>query len=389
VTSNPASAIFNNIRSHCSQASTQRMPGECQMRKEFLIASIMALGMGIAQAQSPRPMQGGPDTGRQGAAQTQSSTPGGGMNGATAAQTVQNNAPQTFSGCLTRSSSGWSLASDQGKTMNVSGADNQLSQYSNQQVNIQGVQSDDGSISVSSIDKVADSCSNSAQSTSTSTQPEANQSSTTSQSTTQSTTTTQPSAQPPSSTGAAASENNEVSNSQTATPPATQSVPPAAGTAATEQNQNQSSTGTTNPPPGTPAVTSQTPPNNVGSGSTAASSNSTASNPDQNAATSSNPPSSTEQANPSATTSNNDQNAGVNQSGAASNQNAGQGTAASSDQNAANNSTTDQNGVRHITDMPQNGQKAGNLPQTASPLPLLALLGVGSFGAGLLTRRKK
>jgi LPXTG-motif cell wall-anchored protein len=42
-----------------------------------------------------------------------------------------------------------------------------------------------------------------------------------------------------------------------------------------------------------------------------------------------------------------------------------------------NNATSDQ-------------QTAGsNLPQTASPLPLLGLLGLGSFGAGLLSRRKK
>ncbi|MGZ4813317.1 MAG: LPXTG cell wall anchor domain-containing protein [Terriglobales bacterium] len=35
-------------------------------------------------------------------------------------------------------------------------------------------------------------------------------------------------------------------------------------------------------------------------------------------------------------------------------------------------------------------QTAGaNLPQTASPLPLLGLLGIGSIGAGLLSRRKK
>jgi LPXTG-motif cell wall-anchored protein len=123
-------------------------------------------------------------------------------------------------------------------------------------------------------------------------------------------------------------------------------------------------------------------------GSSTSTAGAAASNPDQNAATSANP-SATEQTNPSATTSNNDQNAGVGQSGAASNQNAGQGTAATSNQNAATSGTVDQNGVRHITDMPENGQKSGNLPQTASPLPLLALLGVGSFGAGLLTRRKK
>jgi len=373
------------------------------MRKQFLIASIMALGMGIAQAQSgsmPQPMQGGTQSpSRPEAGQTQMGQGAGStsMNpvGTTGTQAA---APQTFTGCLTRSSNGWSLATDQGKNVNVSGTDNQLSQYSNQEVNIQGVQAEDGSVTVSSVDKVADTCNNNGQAAASTSNGE-NQPTTTTQSTTQSTTSTQPSTQPPSatdqsSTSAATGESNSVNSSQNANAPASQSVPPA--TATTEEGQNQTATGTTNPPPGTPAVTSQTPPNNVGSGSTASnaagSSTSTAaaaaSNPDQNAATSSNPPSSAEQTTPSATASNNDQNAGVSQSGAASNQNAGQGTAATSNESSAT-SSTDQNGVRHISDMPQNGQKAGNLPQTASPLPLLALLGVGSFGAGLLTRRKK
>jgi LPXTG-motif cell wall-anchored protein len=39
--------------------------------------------------------------------------------------------------------------------------------------------------------------------------------------------------------------------------------------------------------------------------------------------------------------------------------------------------------------MAANEQQKGNLPQTASPLPLLALLGFGSLSAGLIRRRKK
>jgi LPXTG-motif cell wall-anchored protein len=31
----------------------------------------------------------------------------------------------------------------------------------------------------------------------------------------------------------------------------------------------------------------------------------------------------------------------------------------------------------------------GNLPQTASPLPLLSLVGLGSLAGGLIARRKK
>jgi LPXTG-motif cell wall-anchored protein len=51
--------------------------------------------------------------------------------------------------------------------------------------------------------------------------------------------------------------------------------------------------------------------------------------------------------------------------------------AAGSDVSAQNNATAD-------------SQTAGaNLPQTASPLPLLGLLGLGSIGVGVLSRRKK
>jgi hypothetical protein len=92
----------------------------------------------------------------------------------------------------------------------------------------------------------------------------------------------------------------------------------------------------------------------------------------QNNAATSTQGAATEQTNPGAAASNNDQNAGVGASGANSNQNAGQTSATTSEQNG--------NQVRHISDMDQNapsGQANGKLPQTASPLPLLGLLGLG------------
>jgi len=81
------------------------------------------------------------------------------------------------------------------------------------------------------------------------------------------------------------------------------------------------------------------------------------------------------------------------------------GTAAqgssSSDQNAAgtpSSSTADQNAATPSSSSDQNGTaaqgndangNANNLPQTASPLPLLALLGMGSLGSGLISRFRK
>ena len=59
-------------------------------------------------------------------------------------------------------------------------------------------------------------------------------------------------------------------------------------------------------------------------------------------------------------------------------------TAAAADQNAANSSDVAAAGND------QNGAAAqGSLPQTASPLPLLGLLGFGSTAVGAFLRRRK
>ena len=95
------------------------------MRKQFLIASVLALGLGIAQAQTqsmPAPMQGGTASpSRPDSSQVQPGAPPAtdGSVGTVGTMGAQANAPQSFQGCLTRSSNGWSLATDQGNTVNV------------------------------------------------------------------------------------------------------------------------------------------------------------------------------------------------------------------------------------------------------------------------------
>jgi LPXTG-motif cell wall-anchored protein len=111
----------------------------------------------------------------------------------------------------------------------------------------------------------------------------------------------------------------------------------------------QSSSTTSNAPGATtPPVTNQTPSNTVGSGQTG-------------------------QSSAQSTTSN-----------------TGQSTA-SSDQSAANQNANQ--GVRHYSDMDQNAGKnnnaGNNLPQTASPLPLIGFLGLASLVSGLISRRRK
>jgi hypothetical protein len=65
-----------------------------------------------------------------------------------------------------------------------------------------------------------------------------------------------------------------------------------------------------------------------------------------------------------------------------------QGSATTPDQGTANQSATDQS-TTTTTTRHHRGAKSGNLPRTASPLPLLGLLGMGSLAAGVATRKKK
>jgi hypothetical protein len=318
------------------------------MKRQFIISSMLALGMGIAQAQTqpmqPAPMQGGSNDPRQvQRQQDQPSAPissGQGMGPGGVSQA----AAQSFKGCLNGSAGSWTLTSDKGKSMNLSGTDNQLSPYQGQEVRIQGVQSADGPITVSSIDKVSDTCENQAASN---TGP---QTSSTSQNTN-----TQSSTSTTSQSATATTPSSSDNMSQSTQAPAT-STTPDNSSAATSQNSTTTSSATT------PPVSSQTPHNTVGSGQTAQSSaQSATTSTDQNAASSSN-----------------------NQS-TANNQST---TSSTGDQNA-------NQGVRQYSDMDQNaGNNAGNsagskLPQTASPLPLLGLLGLGSLVTGVINRRKK
>jgi hypothetical protein len=321
------------------------MSTEGAMKKQLIITSVLAFGMSIAQAQtqttSPAPMQGSSNDPRQGVQQPAQPAAAQGM----ATESNAQPAAQSFKGCLNGSPGSWTLTSDKGKTSSVSGTDSQLSPYKGQEVRIQGVQANDGSISVTSIDQVSTTCANQAasnagtQSSNTNPNDTTTQSST-STSTTQSTTTTQP----PSDT---------TMNQSSTQAPASATTPETKG----EVSGQTSVTSSTAPGATTPPVTSQTPPNGVGSGQTAQS-------------TAQNPPASTA-----------DQNAASSTTGQSNNPN--QNATTTANQNA------DQ-GIKHYSDMDQNaGNTKGNLPQTASPLPLLGLLGLGSLIAGLINRRKK
>jgi|GraSoiStandDraft_41_1057321.scaffolds.fasta_scaffold121014_3 LPXTG-motif cell wall-anchored protein len=86
----------------------------------------------------------------------------------------------------------------------------------------------------------------------------------------------------------------------------------------------------------------------------------------------------------------NDQGSSTSGSAASSSSSTDQATpSTSSDQGTQGATTSDQSATGAASTGAQDqGAKAGNLPQTASPLPLLGLLGMGSLAAGVLTRRK-
>jgi hypothetical protein len=307
------------------------------MKKQFIITAVLAFGMGIARAQTqspPAPMQGG-SADQQGTTQQQQA--GQAMRTPTSTEAA---APQIFKGCLNGSAGSWNLMADDGKNLVLSGTDDQLSPYKGQEVRIQGTQASDGTVKIDSIDQISASCAN---------QPSSNMgaqssqsSTTTSSSTTPSTTTTQPPsgtettnpAQPPSGT--------ETSNQSNTQAPTSATTPETSGAVS---GQSSSATRTTAPGAVTPPVTNETPANTVGIGQTG---QSTAQNPAGSIAG-----------------------------------NAQQNAVPNTNQNNA--AKTDDQGIRHYSDMDQNAK----LPQTASPLPLLGLLGLGSLAAGLIGRRKK
>src|ERR1044071_8142826 len=127
--------------------------GRRKMKKQLIITSVLALGMGIAgaQTQTPAPMQCEPGRGTAPQQQTSPASaaqvPGPPINSETAA-------PQSFKGCLNGSPGNWSLSSDDGKNLVLSGTDDKLSPYKGQEVRIRGTRADDGTQKIDSIARV-------------------------------------------------------------------------------------------------------------------------------------------------------------------------------------------------------------------------------------------
>src|SRR5436305_12920234 len=144
------------------RANSQAISKERDMKKQFLVSSLLALGMGIAQAQTqspaPAPMQSGTSDPARGSAapQTQRGAPLPPVSGTNASSNTA--APQSYKGCVNGSPGNWTLTSDKGKDLILSGTDDQLSQVTDQEVQIQGTQSTDGTVKIISIETFSHSC---------------------------------------------------------------------------------------------------------------------------------------------------------------------------------------------------------------------------------------
>lgn len=268
-------------------------------------------------------------------------------------------------GCLTAGGDQFKLTTDVGaKTINLNVDKQAATPYVAHEVEVQGMTTSDGNFKVDRILDIADHCGHSGQPT-----------------------TAQSGAM--GATDANAGQQTNVGAASSTAPNATQQVPP------TDQSSAVAN----------PSATTTTPENSTTAAATPATS------PDQTATSSSqaaNPPASTDvnaQASTSSTTSPDMSAQNATQPPASSSvatqpapdqsavateqkpeeQKPAEQSATSTTTQSSTTSTADQNAAA----APADQHAKSELPQTASPLPLLGLLGLGSIGAGLISRKRK
>ena len=142
---------------------------------KFLWALVIASGMAFAQASGSAGQTGSQGTAggtaTTGGAQQQTpdqstQTPATTQNPSSTTQpqssaTSSSNGQQTtMRGCLKQAGGNWTLATDNGQTVNVSGDDSTLKPNDAHQVEISGTQAADGSLQVSSVNVISDTCTN-------------------------------------------------------------------------------------------------------------------------------------------------------------------------------------------------------------------------------------
>src|SRR6478736_2929683 len=122
------------------------------MNKKFILALMLTTGMAFAQTGSSgsTPDQQPSTTSPSTSPSTTDQTP------STATSTSDQS--NSMRGCLKQSGGNWVLAADNGQSVNLQGDSSMLKPHDGHQVQIQGTRASDGSLQVSSVNMISDSC---------------------------------------------------------------------------------------------------------------------------------------------------------------------------------------------------------------------------------------
>src|SRR6476469_10579527 len=126
------------------------------MNKKFILALMLTTGMAFAQTGSSgstpdqQPSQQPSTTSPSTSPSTTDQTP------STATSTSDQS--NSMRGCLKQSGGNWVLAADNGQSVNLQGDSSMLKPHDGHQVQIQGTRASDGSVQVSSVNMISDSC---------------------------------------------------------------------------------------------------------------------------------------------------------------------------------------------------------------------------------------
>src|SRR5215467_1957014 len=130
------------------------------MNKKFILALMLTTGMAFAQTGSSgsstpdqqQPSQQQPST-------TSPSTSPSTTDQTNSAATSTSDQQASMKGCLKQSGGNWVLAADNGQSVNLQGDSSMLKPHDGHQVQIQGTRASDGSLQVTSVSMISDSCS--------------------------------------------------------------------------------------------------------------------------------------------------------------------------------------------------------------------------------------
>ncbi|HSM87175.1 MAG TPA: hypothetical protein VLT16_13535, partial [Candidatus Limnocylindrales bacterium] len=149
------------------------------MNRKFLLAMMLASGMAFAQSSGSAGSSQTPDQQQPSAQQPSSQTPdqqqppsqtpeqqqpatppSGEQSTQTPGTETSAGQPTSMTGCLKQAGGNWTLAAENGQTINLTGDSSMLKPNDGHQVQVQGTQASDGSFQVTAVNSVSDSCTN-------------------------------------------------------------------------------------------------------------------------------------------------------------------------------------------------------------------------------------